>query len=227
MARLPRAVFPGQVHLLVQRGHSGQAVFVDPTDRDHYLAALRDAAAEAKVAVHAYGLLDNEVRLLATPTSIDGLAAMLQGTGRRYVRLFNRLHHRSGSPWEGRFRSAIVEADAYFVACLRYVEVVGTDHEGPPPLAESSARHHLGLASSPLVREHPGYWALGNTPFEREAAYRRLFDRPLPDNEVATILRALKSGWTLGSASFALAAQDQTGRRAVPLSPGRPRQGPT
>jgi putative transposase len=223
MARLPRAVLPDHVHLLVQRGHSGQAVFFDPADREHYLAALRDAAARAKVAVHAYGLLDNEVRLLATPATAEGLAAMLQATGRRYVRLFNQHHQRNGSPWEGRFRSAIVEADPYFVACLRYVESIGTE-ETPPPLAWSSARHHLGIASSPLIREHPAYWALGNTPFEREANYRRLLERPLPEDDVATILRALKSGWTLGSVAFALAAEEQTGRRAAPLSPGRPRQ---
>lgn len=229
MARLPRAVLPGQVHLLVQRGHSGQTVFLAPADREYYLAALRDAATQAKVAVHAYGLPDNEVRLLVTPTSADGLAAMLQATGRRYVRVFNQAHHRTGSPWEGRFRSVIVEADEHFVTCLRYVESAGATgpDDAEPPLTVSSARHHLGLAPSPLLREHPAYWVLGNTPFEREAAYRRLLQRALSPDEVATILRALKSGWVLGSASFALAAQTQTGRRALPLSPGRPRHAQT
>lgn len=223
MARLPRAVLPGHPHLLVQRGHSGQAVFIDPADRERYLAALRDAAAEAQVAVHAYGLLEHEVRLLATPATVEGLGHLLQATGRRYVRQFNRLHQRSGSPWEGRFRSAIVEAHTHFIACLRFVESVEGEGE-LPPAAWSSARHHLGSVPSALVREHPAYWALGNTPFEREAHYRRLIERALPEQQLAAILHALQSGWALGSEAFAAATQGETGRRVLPRRPGRPRK---
>lgn len=224
MARLPRAVWPGQAHLLVQRGHSGQPVFIDTDDRLRYLTALRDAALDSGVALHGYGLLDTEVRLLATPSSADGLARLLQTTSRRYVRLFNQRHRRSGSPWEGRFRSAVVEGGDWFVACLRYLESGdATDADEPFPAARSSARHHLGLAGSPLLREHPAYWALGNTPFEREAAYRRLLERPLPPPQLAGILQALRSGWVIGSPSFAAAAAEHTGRRTVPRRPGRPR----
>jgi putative transposase len=226
VARLPRAVLPGQVHLIVHRGHSGLPVFLDQVDRERYLTALRDAAVHAQVALHAYGLLDNEARLLVSPSTPNGLAAMLQATGRRYVRAFNRTHHRSGSPWEGRFRSSIIDANEHFLSCLRFVETAASapGEEEHLSLAWSSARHHLGLSPSALIREHSAYWSLGNTPFEREVAYRRLVERPIPSEEVAAILRAVTSGWVLGSQAFAMAAQEQTGRRPNRLSPGRPRK---
>ena len=226
MARLPRAVLPGSPHLILLRARSGQPVCTDASDRETYLAALRDAAAESRVAIHAYGLRDDEVRLLATPHTVEGLAATIQATGRRYVRAYNLIHGRSGSPWEGRFRSAVVDPSTHFFACLRFVELDAPESDPAmlPPLPWSSARHHAGLAHSPLVTEHPAFWTLGNTPFEREAAWRRTLGETPDPGELANILQAAWTGWVIGSPAFALAVQDQTGRRTARLSAGRPRK---
>ena len=215
-------VLPGELHLIIQRAHRGQQAFVDPHDRARYLSDLRGAARDSAVAVHAYALLDDEVRLLVTPAAAQALGAMMQGLGRRYVRAFNLRHARSGTPWEGRFRSTVVEAPRHFLDCLRFVE--GAFGSGAEAAAWSSLRHHLGLAVDPLISEHPAFWGLGNTPFEREAAYRRHVEQAAPELDMATILRAASHGWALGTPEFTEMVQLRTGRRTSPQRGGRPRK---
>lgn len=228
MARLPRLVVAGQPHLIIQRGLNGQAVFVDDVDRAAYLGALAAALAQTPVALHAYGLAATEVRLLATPAQAPALAALMQSVGRRYVRVFNHRHQRHGTPWEGRFRSAVIEPGEPLLACLRYVEEAGDEGTGlasaPSGRAWSSAAHHLGNSSDPLVTEHGVFWALGNTPFEREAAYRRYVEQPVPAARSLAIRGAALKGWALGSAQFLAALGAQTGRRPQPMKRGRPRK---
>ena len=156
MARLRRIVIPGQAHVVIHRGHNGQPVFVDDQDREVYLSSLRDAAREAGVAIHAYALLGSEVRLLATPHDEAGLGRMMQSVGRRFVRVFNQRHGRSGTPWEGRFRSAVIEAAPHLLACMVFVE--GLAESGAPPAdnegLRSSAALHLAGRHDALVEAH-------------------------------------------------------------------------
>lgn len=226
MARLPRLVVAGLPHLVIHRGLNGQAVMLDEADRAAYLRQLAASAREAGVAVHAYALFDTEVRLLATPASATALGAMMQAIGRRYVRGFNLRHGRSGTPWEGRFRSTIVEAGPQFIACLRFAEAAEGDGTGLASSAEaaprSSVAHHLGLRADPLVTEHELYWALGNTPFEREAAYRLRLGQPVPAAEREAIRDAALKGWALGSSAFIARLGADTTRRPRPLRRGRP-----
>ena len=231
MARLRRIVLAGQPHLVIHRGNNGQAVFIDALDSECYLASLRECARAAGVGIHGYGLYTTEVRLLVTPDSPSGLARMMQGIGRQYVRVFNRRHSRSGTPWEGRFRSTVVEATGHFVACMRFVECgaeVGamafeSAVSGEPGLW-SSAGHHLNGRTDASLTEHPAFWALGNTPFDRESAYRRAIAQPQDPQQLATILLAALNGWVLGSDAFADNAGAVAGRRPRPAPPGRPRK---
>ena len=228
MARLRRVVLPGQPHLIIQRGQSGRAVFAHATDRDRYLQALRAGALQSDVGIHAYALLDNEVRLLVTPATATGLADMMQSVGRRYGRAFNQIHGRNGTVWEGRFRSTVIEASTQFRACLRFVET-STSGSGPAmhnKSAASSLGHHLGLRSDPWITEHPCYWAFGNTPFEREAAYRHFIEQAPAADDSSTIVAATINGWVLGSSEFVTHVGEATGRRPHPLARGRPRKRP-
>lgn len=227
MARLPRLAVPGHVHLLMQRGNSGQRVFGDDADRARYLELLADAARAAQVAIHAYALTDSEVLLLATPADTQGLSRMMQAIGRRYVGEFNRRHGRSGSPWDGRFRATAIEADTQLQACVAFVELAPVRAGSAAHAHEyrwSSARHHLGIAVDPLVTEHARHWATGNTPFEREAAHRRLLDAGLDAAHAQRIADAVGKGWALGSAAFAAALAETAGRRVLPARRGRPRR---
>lgn len=221
MARLPRLAAPGQLHLVLHRGHGSRPVFGDDADRRLYLDALNAAARETRVAIHGYGLFDAEVRLLLTPPDSGALSGLMQSVGLRFARPYNLRHQRRGSPWEGRFRSTVADAQEFFLPCLRFAE--GAD--GAAPSAPwSSAAHHLGSRPDALITEHAAYWALGNTPFEREAAYRQLIGQPAPAAETARLNAAALNGWVLGGAGYAALIEEQAGRRSLPLARGRPRK---
>ena len=216
---------PGHAHLIIHRARSGTSVFRDAADRLSYARALGDAALSARVAVHAYALLPTEARLLVSPEDAGGLALLMQAAGRRYVRSFNQKYGCTGTPWEGRFRSTVIEPKAYFLPCLRYVEGSGDAIASPGVESDflSSSAHHLGLGVDPLIADHPAFWGFGNTPFERHAAYRRFVEQVPGEGEVGVILQAALNGWVLGSPEFAEAVADQTGRRPQRARRGRPR----
>lgn len=226
MARLPRLTLAGYPHHVIQRGNGRRPIFVDDIDRDRYLAHLREVAAALGLAVHAYVLMPNHAHLLATPERAGDLGRAIQALGRRYVRWFNDRHRRVGALFEGRYRATIVEADRYLLACMRYIEMNPVRAglcEQPATFIWSSHRHHVGLASDPGVVDHSVYWALGNTPFERQLAYQRLFEQPVADDELTLIRRATHGGWLLGSDAFA--AGLRVPRRPVRRQPGRPPRG--
>lgn len=227
MARLPRLTAPGLPHHLIQRGNNRQRVFVDEVDCARYLDDLAELAARFGLAIHAYVLMPNHVHLLATPSGTDTLARLMQSLGRRYVRWFNARHRRTGTLWEGRYRSTVVETDRYLLACMRYVEMNPVRAglvDDAAAYRWSSHRHQLGQTVDPLVTEHAAYWALGNTPFERQLAYRRLFEQGPKEEEVAAIREATHRGWVLGQGGFVDEIAAKAGRRARPLPPGRPRK---
>lgn len=229
MARLPRLCIPGELHYIVQRGHDRQPVFRDDTDRRAFLQALRDAVAEHRLALHAYALLDAEVHLLATPGDADSLSHAMQALGRRYVAGFNRRHGRSGTLWEGRFRAAVVESERYFLTALQVVETAPVQAGiamAPDAWPWSSAAHHLGLRPDPLITDHRLYWQLGNTPFDREAAYRRALESGVASADARALQEASVKCWALGSSAFLARLSDVTPRPLVMRRRGRPRKSP-
>ncbi len=164
MARMSRLAVAGHPHHLFQRGNDRTALFRDDADRERYLDCLREAAAAAKVALHAYVLMDDHVHLLATPAGAEGLSRMMQALGRNYVGWFNHRHQRSGTLWEGRFRSSLIEADSWLLPCMRYIELnpvrAGITVDAPA-YRWSSARHHLGQGTDALLTDHALFWSLG------------------------------------------------------------------
>ena len=228
MARLPRLAASGYPHHVIQRGNNRQAIFADAADCERFLGELGELLPLYEVALHAYVLMPNHVHLLLTPASRAGLSGLMQALGRRYVAWFNRRHGRTGALFEGRFRSSIVESECYLLACSRYIELnpVRAGLVGKPvEYRWSSMGHHAGLRVDPLITEHPLVWALGNTPFERQAAYQRLFETELAETTVHAIRSTLHRSWALGSDEFC-ASLATTSRRAAPIHPGRPRKQP-
>ena len=216
MARLPRLALPQHAHYIIQRGHSGRAVFADAEDRADYLAALRAAAAQSQVQLHAWALLEGEVQLLATPALRPSLGQMLQAVGRRYVSAYNRRHGRSGTLWDGRFRCAVVEPGAMRLAALSLI-----DGQSPEP-GITSASHRLGGPPDSALADPPEVWQLGNTPFEREAAYRALLVQGLPASVAEALRRAALGGWAAGTPAFAAQVAEAAARPALPRAKGRP-----
>jgi putative transposase len=226
MARLPRLVVPDQVHHVIQRGHDGLPVFRAAEDYLFFLRCLRDAGRRFQVALHAYVLMPNQIQLLATPADDTGLARMMQWVGRQYVPYFNRQYQRAGTLWQGRYRASVIEAAQYLLLCTRFIELAPVRAGLAAQAADypwSSYVHHIGAGSDSLITEHALYWALGNTPFEREAAYRDLAEHALPPEQVAELEAAIPKGWALGSPLFKMALEKQGGRRVQPGKRGRPR----
>ncbi|MGO4764623.1 transposase [Cupriavidus sp. 2KB_3] len=227
MARLPRFSPAGLPALVLQRGNNRQPVFLGPDDYLHYLDCLRMAAREHELAVHAYALRPNHIHLVATPKGPDSLSLAMQAVGRRYARHFNRVANRTGTLWEGRFRSAVIEPNAWLLPAMLYVEGNAL-RAGDVMTAEadrwSSYRHHAGIESSPLVSDHSAYWELGNTPFERQSNYRALTAEGLSGKTLATLRQHAHSGWPLGDAAFLTQLERHATRRVQPLPKGRPRR---
>jgi putative transposase len=225
MARLPRLVIPGQPHHIIQRGNNRQQVFHDTDDHSVFLNWLREAAKSFKVAIHAYVLMPTHVHLLASPADATGMSRMMQWVGRQYVPYFNKKYQRTGTLWEGRYRATVIDSEHYFLTCSRYIELNPVraglaSAAGDYPW--SSYAHHVGQKHDPLITDHSLYWRLGNTPFDRELAYRDLVDQSLPAAEVAMLTEATLKGWALGSDKFKEQLGKQTSRRVSPGKRGRP-----
>ncbi|RZT32451.1 transposase [Cupriavidus agavae] len=227
MARLPRFSPPDLPALVLQRGNNRQPVFLGIDDYLFYLDCLRMAAREHELAIHAYGLRPNHIHLVATPKGVDSLSLTMQAVGRRYARYFNRVADRTGTLWEGRFRSAVIEPNAWMLPAMLYVEgnavragdVLSVDHD-----RWSSYRHHAGIEASPIVSDHSLYWHLGNTPFERQSNYRALTGEGLSGRTLATLQKHAHSGWPLGDEGFMAQLERHATRRVQPLPKGRPRK---
>jgi putative transposase len=205
----------GQAHLVVQRSHGGRPVFVDDVDRQRYLQALADAAAAEAVKVHAYALGEDGVWLLVTPAEASALSRFMQSVGRAYVSAYNRRHSQRGTLWDGRFRCSVVEPGAARLGALRIIDASG---------GTTSAIHRTGGRREAWLADPPEYWALGNTPFDREAAYRTLLVQGLPAAECERLAAAAQGGRAVGSPAFVASASAESGRPVGPRPRGRPRR---
>lgn len=225
MARQPRLILPNQPHHLIQRGNDNVTLFRDDEDYTRFLAWLRESAKFYRVAIHAYVLLPDQLQLLATPADEDGLALMMQKVGRLYVPWFNAKYDRSGTLFGGRFRTAVVDPVQYFLASMRYIELQPVRLQQANDAAEypwSSHAHHAGMRADALIADHAKFWELGNTPFQREAAYIALAQQGLSMDELATIDAAVLKGGVLGSHAFKAALEKKTQRQILPAKRGRP-----
>jgi putative transposase len=225
MARLPRLTVPGYPHHIIQRGNNRQAIFVDHADYELLLALLDEHARKQKVAVHAYVLMSNHFHLLATPETTEGIPQMMQAVGRRYVRNFNLRHGRTGTLWEGRYRSTLIQSERYLLACMAYIDLnpvrAGLVAE-PGAYPWSSHLHYLGARPDKLVTPHPLVWEMGNTPFAREAAYAELVRSGISQEQQRALTDSALRGWALGEPDFVADLQRRTQRRVAKAQAGRP-----
>lgn len=225
MARLPRLVVPQQPHHIIQCGNNLQLIFRDAEDHQRFLGWLKEAARACQVAIHAYVLLPDHLHLLATPSTAEGLAQMMQRIGRHYVAWYNNKHGRTGGLFQGRFRTSVIEAARYFMLCSSFIELNPVRAKlvaDPLAFAWSSYAHHAGVRQDSVITDHALYWALGNTPFQREAAYTQLVEQGLSKEELVEINAALLKGWPLGSDMFKRAIEHNAQRQVLPARRGRP-----
>jgi putative transposase len=228
MARLPRLSVAGYPHLILLRGHNGESVFRDDEDRHAFLSALETALQRDQVALHAYALQHDRVWLLCTPQLETHLSHAMQSLGRRFSAAFNRRHSRSGSLWDGRYRSTIVEPGEILLGTMIFVDQASSDPTiaGPSePLSTwSSARQHLGFEGRIPVSDIAEYWALGNTPFERASAYEARLNESVTSETRERLLSSILKALPLGSPRFVEELQKSTARPLTRRPRGRPRR---
>jgi putative transposase len=225
MARLPRLTLAAHPHHVIQRGNNRQPICLDSADFQTLKDVLSECARQHQVAVHAFVLMDNHFHLLATPPTDEALPKMMQALGRSYVRYFNDRHQRSGTLWEGRYKSTLIESDRYLLTCMAYIDLNPVRagmvaHAADYPW--SSYMHYAGMRPDRLLTPHPLVWNLGNTPFAREAAYAQLVQAGLTSVQQSALTEAALHGWALGAPEFLDALQKQTQRRLRKSLPGRP-----
>ena len=225
MARLPRLIVPNQPHHVIQRGNDRQIIFREEADYQRFLVWLKETARFYEVAIHAYVLMPNHLHLLATPSNDTGVALMMQKVGRFYVPWFNKKYERTGGLFEGRFRTSLIDTDRYFLACSRYIELNPVRAQmvmAPGDYPWSSYAHHAGVRTDSIVTDHTLYWSLGNTPFQREAAYMDMVQQGMPQEEVDFITTSILRNQPLGQDSFKAELERKTSRQILPAKRGRP-----
>ena len=219
MARLPRLRIVDFPFHLVVRGTGRQAIFHGEGDRIFFHRTLAEAAAAHGMSVHAYVFMTNHVHLLATGASADSISKAMQALGRRYVRYFNLVHERSGALWQGRFHSSVVDADRYFLACQRYIElnpVRAGICRHPVEFPWSSHRHYARGVADDLVTPHAIVREFD------QSQYCRIFEEEVPPGTVASIRDAVNHGWPLGDGAFCDRLHSLSGRRTRRIPLGRP-----
>ena len=205
MARSPRLFLPGAAQHIIQRGNNRQACFCSDDDYAAYAHWLQEAALENGVSIHAWVFMPNHVHLLVTPLEAHSTSLMMQQLGRVYVRYFNRQYERSGTLWEGRYKSCLVQDGAYLLNCYRYIELnpVRAGMVGDPADYKWSSYQANGLGKSVAMRTpHAEYLALEENDEARFASYRGLFNRPDDEEQLNDMRRAVNRGLVLGDENF-------------------------
>ena len=228
MARKPRYDLPGIPQHIVQRGNNRRPCFFEVADYRRYLSDLAASADRHDCSVHAYVLMTNHVHLLVTSGSAGGQSSLMQALGRRYVSYVNRRYERSGTLWEGRFKAAPIDSDAYLLVCMRYIElnpVRAGVAAAPGDYPWSSYRANAESGQDPVVSPHPLYEALAPSRADRRRIYRQLFQDSVDDGQLRDIRQSLNRGLVLGRSDFKEIVASVTGRRTRPGRAGRPRVG--
>ena len=225
MPRLPRLRIADLPLHVIQRGNNRSACFFAEDDYRFYLHHLAELAGKVGCAIHAYVLMTNHVHLLLTPTKPDAASRLMQRLGQRYVQYVNKTYRRSGTLWEGRFKSSLVQVADYFLKCHRYIEMNPVRagmvaHPRDYPWSSYGANAEGGV--SRLLTPHAEYLALGATPDARRETYRSLFRTELDPEDLTAIRTAVNGGYALGDERFREEIEGMLKRKARPGRSGRP-----
>ena len=226
MARLARVSPVGVPVHVYQRGNNHQVVFADESDFVAYLGWLIEYSKKYEVEVHAWCLMTNHIHLLCTPRQEGGISKMMQALGRQYVRYFNYQYKRSGTLWEGRYKSCLVQGDTYLLDLHRYIEmnpVTADMVKEPSEYPWSSYQVNALGKKSKLLTPHRLYLQLGKDDKERQNSYRDLFNAYVVDTKlIEDIENATNKGMALGNDRFKAQIELLTGRRLTAKKAGRP-----
>ncbi len=238
MPRRARVSLPEIPMHIVQRGHNREASFFSDEDRLYYLEQLQRLLPECGCALHAYVLMTNHVHLLLTPETEVSAGLLMKYLSQRYVQYINRSYRRSGTIWEGRFRSSLVQTETYLLTCYRYIELnpvragmartpgeyrwssYGENAKGAAPRLLT---HDDGTPVAPLITPHLEYKRLDREPSARQKAYRQLVAAGVDAKMTQRVTKMVLGGYALGESRFTKKLEAVLGQRVTPGVAGRPR----
>lgn len=227
MPRHPRLVLIGYPHHIILRGNNRSAIFYNDADKHFFIAYLLGAKGKTNSKIYAYCLMTNHVHLLIEPTDEHGLGNMIQSLGRKYVRYINQTYGRTGTLWEGRFKSSPVSKDAYFLACCRYIElnpVRAGMVKQPKDYVWSSYNFRAEGKRDKVLDEDPIYKSLGKTAEERQSKYKEWFRKSISEDELNLIRLATQKGGVIGNREFLDKISKSLGKSVTLRPRGRPRK---
>lgn len=205
MARLSRIVIPNQPLHIMHRGNNRQALFKSDEDMMRIKEDIALSLLKSQCSLHAYVIMSNHIHLLITPENKAQLAIFMQSLANRYVRYFNAIHQRTGTIWEGRFKSCLVDSEQYLFTLHKYIEMNPVKAGMVGNVADyqwSSYRHNALGQTDPLITEHLLYQALGDDLAQRNECYKALFDTINISEQQNKITEATMRGEVYGSARF-------------------------
>lgn len=219
MSRKPRFNLPGITQHVIQRGNNREPCFYSVDDYQKYLSILTEVSKANKCHIHSYVLMTNHVHILLTPNQPNAIAHMIQDLGRMYVRYINKTYKRTGTLWEGRYKSSLVDSDAYLLICMRYIEMNPVRagmvvHPGEYQWSSYSANAYDKV--NELLNPHLLYVQLGKTTEIRNRVYRSLFESYLKSEDIHSIREALNQELVLGRDDFKNKIEQMTKRQTRP-----------
>ena len=226
MPRKPRFNLIGMPQHVIQRGNNREPCFYAEEDYRRYLGDLHTSAEKFQCRIHAYVLMTNHAHLLVTPMVDSAVSQMMQALGRRYVYFVNKTYKRTGTLWEGRYKSSLIDSDRYLLTCMRYIELnpVRANMVNHPGDYKWSSYHANGQGDiDSIIEQHPLYTELGPTAGVRQAAYRELFRHHMDNATLHEIRESLNHELVLGQSYFKDRIEEITKRQTRLGQPGRPR----
>ncbi len=225
MPRRARLAIANVAWHIIQRGNNRSACFLAKEDYLFYLQQLAEQSVEHGCAIHAYCLMTNHVHILLTPEEAIGPSLMMKHLGQRFVQYINRKYLRSGTLWEGRFKSCLAQDERYALHCYRYIElnpVRASMAKHPGDYRWSSFSHNGEGVENALITPHRNYLSLGNNVLDRQIAYRSMVESGVSEELVKSIRSATKGNFVLGDEHFSREMESALNRRVLRGQPGRP-----
>lgn len=193
-------MIPGVALHIRQRRVDGRPCFLEDSDYFVYLSNMRELASKTGCSIHAYCLMTNHIHVLLTPSNEASCAELMRDLGQRYVSYFNRRYKRTGTLWEGRFRSCLVDSREYVLSCYRYIErnpVRARMVAAPAAYPWSSYRANIGDVDDPFLSAHAEFTALNEDGAARSAVYRSFCAGEEREEFLAAVREATDGGLPL------------------------------
>lgn len=227
MPRVARDIVPDIPYHLIHRGNNRQRIFFSDADYDHFLSLMYEAKAKYPCKIYSYVLMPNHIHLLLESCQhSEYLAKFIKMIAQKYTQRINMSHERTGTLWEGRFKSAPVSKDSYLLTCNRYIElnpVRAKIVKDPKDYQWSSYRFKIGYREKYLLIDmDPLYIDLGRNEAERQGNYKKWIAERIPSDEWDLIRKTVNKGGVFGNAQFKERLETMLGRRLDMKRQGRP-----